>query len=59
MLQAFLNAGIGGRDDTALVAGWDSRPVALFDNEVREVLPSLAAAERGTLSSGLLSLTWK
>ncbi len=58
VLEAYLNAGIGGRDDTALEAGWDSRPTEHvrtnkdlpaadpFDDEVREVLPSLAAAQR-------------
>ncbi len=58
MLEAFLSAGIGGRDDTVLEAGWDSRPIEHvrvnndlpaadpFDDEVREILPSLAAAQR-------------
>jgi hypothetical protein len=58
-LQALLSAGVGGRDDSPLREGWDdSRPVAHvrinkdlpaatpFDEEVREVLPSLAAAQR-------------
>ena len=57
-LEAFLSAGIGGRDDTVLEPGGDDRPVEHvrvnkdlpaadpFDDEVREVLPSLAAAQR-------------
>ncbi len=57
MLEAFLSAVTGGRDDTVLEAGWDNRrgehvrvnndlPAAdPFDDEVREVLPSLAVAQ--------------
>jgi hypothetical protein len=58
VLEAFLSAGIGSRDDTVLEARWDSRPIEHvrankdlpaadpFDDEVREILPSLAAAQR-------------
>ena len=58
-LNAFLHAGLGGRDDELLVPGWDSRPTqhvrinkdqpeldTPFDDEIREVLPSLSAAQR-------------
>jgi hypothetical protein len=58
-LNALMSAGVGGRDDSPLGAGWDdSRPTERvrtqkdlpaatpFDEEAREVLPSLAAAQR-------------
>ncbi len=58
VLEAFLRAGIGGRDDTEVEPDWDSRPIEHvrvnkdlpaadpFDDEVREILPSLAAGQR-------------
>jgi hypothetical protein len=58
VLEAFLNAGMGGRDDSFLDTGGDSRTTAHvrtnkdlsaanpFHDEVREVLQPLAEAQR-------------
>ncbi len=58
MLLAFLNAGVGRHDEKPDESGWDNRLVehvrinkdlpaaAPFNDEVREVLASLAAAQR-------------
>ncbi len=59
-LQAFLGAGLGGRDDAPLESEWvtteptghvrlltDNLSIAdPFDDEIHEVLPSLVAAQR-------------
>ncbi len=64
VLLAFLNAGLCGRYDQPVHSGWDKRSVAHvrvtkdlpaaapFDDEIREVLPSLAAAQRADPFTG-------
>ncbi len=67
-LQAFVNAGMAGRDDTPLPSGWqDAWPAGHvrvnkdlpastpFDDEIMELLPLLVAAQRADPLFGPIS----